>query len=88
MAGVYSYLPLGLRVLTKVENIIHEEMDAIGGQEIRMATLHPSENWKTTGGWDAVDVLFKIQSRTEKSMHSVRAKKKLLHHCARVHALL
>ena len=66
MAGVYSYLPLGLRVLTKVENIIREEMDAIGGQEIRMATLHPSENWKTTGGWDAVDVLFKIQSRTEK----------------------
>ena len=65
MAGVYSYLPLGLRVLTKVENIIREEMDAIGGQEIRMATLHPSENWKTTGGWDAVDVLFKIQSRTE-----------------------
>ncbi|MDP1689624.1 MAG: aminoacyl--tRNA ligase-related protein [bacterium] len=66
MAGVYSYLPLGLRVLTKIENIIREEMDAIGGQEIRMATLHPSENWKTTGGWDAVDVLFKIQSRTEK----------------------
>lgn len=66
MAGVYSYLPLGLRVLTKIENIIREEMDAIGGQEIRMATLHPSENWKKTGGWDAVDVLFKIQSRTEK----------------------
>jgi prolyl-tRNA synthetase len=66
MAGVYSYLPLGLRVLTKIENIIREEMDAIGGQEIRMATLHPSDNWKKTGGWDAVDVLFKIQSRTEK----------------------
>ena len=66
MAGVYSYLPLGLRVLTKIENIIREEMDAIGGQEIRMATLHPSENWKKTGGWDGVDVLFKIQSRTEK----------------------
>lgn len=66
MAGVYSYLPLGLRVLTKIENIIRNAMDAIGGQEIRMATLHPSENWKTTGGWDAVDVLFKLQSRTEK----------------------
>src|SRR3989344_2979815 len=66
MAGVYSYLPLGLRVLTKIENIIREEMDDIGGQEIRMATLHPSENWKKTGGWDGVDVLFKIQSRTEK----------------------
>ncbi|MDP2665791.1 MAG: aminoacyl--tRNA ligase-related protein [bacterium] len=66
MAGVYSYLPLGQRVLGKIENIIREEMDAIGGQEIRMATLHPSENWKKTGGWDGVDVLFKIQSRTEK----------------------
>lgn len=66
MAGVYSYLPLGLRVLAKVETIIRSEMDAIGGQEIRMATLHPSEPWKQTGGWDAIDVLFKIQSRTEK----------------------
>ncbi len=66
MAGVYSYLPLGLRVLNKIENIIREEMNAIGGQEIQMATLHPSENWKKTGGWDNVDVLFKLQSRTEK----------------------
>ncbi len=66
MAGVYSYLPLGRRVLTRIENIVREEMDAIGGQEIKMATLHPSENWKKTGGWDSVDVLFKIQSRTEK----------------------
>ena len=66
MAGVYSYLPLGARVLTKIENIVREEMNKIGGQEIKMATLHPSEPWKTTGGWDAVDVLFKIQSRTEK----------------------
>ncbi len=66
MAGVYSYLPLGVRVLKKVEQIIREEMNAIGGQETTMATLHPSENWKKTGGWDGVDVLFKIQSRTEK----------------------
>ncbi|MDP2649088.1 MAG: aminoacyl--tRNA ligase-related protein [Patescibacteria group bacterium] len=66
MAGVYSYLPLGLRTLSKIEQIIREEMDAVGGQEVRMATLHPSENWKKTGGWSSVDVLFKIQSRTEK----------------------
>jgi prolyl-tRNA synthetase len=66
MAGVYSYLPLGRRVLEKIERIVREEMDAIGGQEIRMATLHPSEPWKQTGAWDGVDVLFKIQSRTEK----------------------
>lgn len=66
MAGVYSYLTLGSRVMAKIEQIIREEMDAIGGQETRMATLHPSENWKATGGWDNVDVLFKLQSRTEK----------------------
>jgi prolyl-tRNA synthetase len=66
MAGVYSYLPLGLRVLKKIEQIIREEMNMIGGQEIAMATLHPSEPWKQTGGWDKIDVLFKIQSRTEK----------------------
>jgi prolyl-tRNA synthetase len=66
MAGVYSYLPLGWRVLRNIEAIIREEMNAIGGQEITMATLHPSEPWKQTGAWDKVDVLFKIQSRTEK----------------------
>ncbi len=66
MAGVYSYLPLGIRVLQKVEQIVREEMDKIDGQEITMATLHPSEPWKQTGAWDAVDVLFKINSRTEK----------------------
>lgn len=66
MAGVYSYLLLGARTLAKIEQIIREEMNAIGGQEIRMATLHPSEPWKQTGAWDGVDVLFKIQSRTEK----------------------
>src|SRR3989344_3387429 len=65
MAGVYSYLPLGLKVLTKIEQVIREEMNAIGGQETKKATLHPSENWKQTGGWDGVDVLFKLKSRTE-----------------------
>ena len=66
MAGSYSYLPLGLRVLGKIETIVREEMNAIGGQEVRMATLHPSEPWKQTGAWDNVDVVFKINSRTEK----------------------
>lgn len=66
MAGVYSYLPLGRRVLEKIESIVREEMNAIGGQEVRMATLHSSEPWKQTGAWDTVDVVFKILSRTEK----------------------
>jgi prolyl-tRNA synthetase len=66
MAGTYSYLPLGLRVLRKIENIVREEMDAIGGEEVLMAMLHPKSIWKTTGGWDSIDVLFKLKSRTDK----------------------
>lgn len=66
MAGNYTYLPLGMRVLNKVRNIVREEINAIGGQEIIMPTLHPAENWKITRGWDNIDVLFKVKSRTEK----------------------
>jgi prolyl-tRNA synthetase len=66
MAGVYSYLPLGLRVLRNIEQVVREEMDAIGGQEILMPVLHPKQIWETTKGWDNIDVLFKIKSRTEK----------------------
>ena len=66
MAGVYSYLPLGTRTLQNIENIVRSAMNFVGSQEIRMATLHPSEPWKQTGGWDNIDVLFKINSRTER----------------------
>lgn len=66
MAGVYTYLPLGLRVLNKISKIVREEMDQIGGQEVLMPMLHPSALWKQTGGWDKIDVLFKIKSRTGK----------------------
>jgi prolyl-tRNA synthetase len=66
MAGNYTYLPMGMSVLNKIRNVVREEMNAIGGQEIIMPTLHPAENWKTTKGWDNIDVLFKIKSRTQK----------------------
>lgn len=61
LAGVYSYLPLGLRVLKKIENIIREEMNVIGGQELLMTTLQDPEIWKKTNRWDdqIVDVWFK-----------------------------
>lgn len=68
MAGVYTYLPFGLRVLRKISQIVREEMDLIGGQEVLMPTLHPAEIWKTTGGWDSIDVLFKLKSRTDKEL--------------------
>jgi len=66
MAGVYTYLPFGLRVLRNIEKIIREEMDAIGGEEILMPMLHPAEIWKKTGGWESIDVLFKLKSRTDR----------------------
>lgn len=66
MAGVYSWLPLGLKTLRKVENIIREELNKIGAQEILMSALQPKENWQATNRWDAVDVLFKVPSQTGK----------------------
>ncbi|MFA5841535.1 MAG: aminoacyl--tRNA ligase-related protein [Candidatus Paceibacterota bacterium] len=59
-AGVYTYLPLGLRVLKKIENIIREEMNAAGGEELLMPSLHPKENWEKTGRWDSMDDLYKV----------------------------
>jgi prolyl-tRNA synthetase len=50
-AGIFSYLPLARRSLTKIENIIREEMNAIGGQEITMPVVHPADLWKETGRW-------------------------------------
>lgn len=66
MAGVYTYLPLGLRVFKKIENIIREEMIIAGGQEIFMPSLQPKENWEKTGRWDTVDSLFRFTSHYSK----------------------
>jgi len=68
MAGVYNYLPLGFRVLKKIENIIREEMNAIGGQEILMPVLHPAENWKKTGRWKSFEQLFKLKGAGNKDL--------------------
>lgn len=51
-AGVYNFLPLGYRVIKKIEQIIREEMDAKGGQELFMPALQPAELWKRSGRWD------------------------------------
>ena len=66
MAGVYTYLPLGLRVFKKIENIIRDEMIIAGGQEIFMPSLQPKENWEKTGRWDTVDSLFRFTSHYSK----------------------
>jgi len=63
MAGVYSYLPLGLRVIKKIENIIREEMDKIDGIEMRTAVLQNKEIWEKSNRWDdeVVDNWFKTK---------------------------
>jgi len=67
MAGVYTFLPLGLRVLKKIENIIREEMNKVGGQEISMTALQNPELWKKTNRWDdeAVDTWFKTKLKND-----------------------
>jgi len=65
-AGIYTWLPLGLRVLRRVQEIVRQEMDAVGCQEILMPALHPKEYWERTGRWGNVDVLFTVKSQTEK----------------------
>lgn len=61
-AGVYSYLPLGKRVVDKISQIVREEMDAIGGQELLLPVLQPKVNWQKTGRWESLDILFKVKS--------------------------
>ncbi|PNR94470.1 proline--tRNA ligase [Petrotoga sp. 9PWA.NaAc.5.4] len=51
-SGVYSYLPLGWKVIRKIENIVREEMERIGSQEIMLPIIHPAELWQMTGRWD------------------------------------
>jgi prolyl-tRNA synthetase len=67
MAGVYSYLPLGLKVFKKIENIIREEMNAIGSQEVVLTSLQERETWEPTDQWnDAnVDVWFKTKLKND-----------------------
>jgi len=61
LAGAYAYLPLGIRVINKISNIIREEMNAVGGQELIMTALQDKETWGKTGRWsdDVVDNWFK-----------------------------
>lgn len=67
MAGVYAFLPLGLRVIKKIEQIIREEMNAIGGQEVVLTSLQQKETWEPTNQWDdkEVDVWFKTKLKNE-----------------------
>lgn len=62
--GVYSYLPLGWRTIRKIQQIIREEMDAAGGQEIAMPIIQPSELWKESGRWEVYgDEMMRMKDR-------------------------
>ena len=62
-AGVYAFLPLGLRVLQKIANIVREEMNAAGAEELLMPVLHPKELWEQTNRWQSFDALYKMKGR-------------------------
>ncbi len=67
MAGVYAYTPLGLRVIDNIKQIVREEMNSIGGQELIMTALQKKDVWDSTGRWDdeAVDIWFKTKLKDE-----------------------
>jgi prolyl-tRNA synthetase len=67
-AGIYVYLPLGQRVIDKVNAIIREEMNGIGGQEITMPVLHPAEIWQQSGRWEGIAEMFRLKDRNQHDM--------------------
>src|SRR3989449_8557348 len=68
-AGIYVWLPLGQRVLDRINAIIREEMNAIGGQEMTMPVLHPAEIWRDSGRWDAIGPeMFRLKDRNDRDM--------------------
>jgi prolyl-tRNA synthetase len=67
MSGSWTLLPLGLRVITKINQIIREEMNAVGGEELLMPLLHPKEIWSETGRWDKADeIMYKLTDSRKK----------------------
>ncbi len=68
-AGIFSYLPLALRAMTKIENIMREEINAIGGQEMTMPVVHPADVWQETGRWSQIgQEMARFQDRTGHEM--------------------
>jgi len=65
-AGIYTYLPLGLRVLKNIEAIVRLEMNALGAQEILMPALHPKENWQISGRWESMDDLYTLKDSSDR----------------------
>ena len=68
-AGIFSYLPLARRTLNKIERIVREEMEAIGGQEITMPVVHPASLWKESGRWYQIGAeMGRFRDRADREM--------------------
>ena len=68
-AGIYSWLPLGIRVLKKIEQIVREEQDAAGAQELLMPTIQPADLWRESGRYDDYGLeMLRITDRHERDM--------------------
>ncbi|MGD0807815.1 MAG: proline--tRNA ligase, partial [Anaerolineales bacterium] len=68
-SGIFSFLPLGFRVKTKIERILREEMESIGGQELLMPVVHPAEIWKRTGRWQRIGAeMGRLQDRAGRDL--------------------
>ena len=68
-AGIFSLLPLGWRALRKIEQILHQEMRRIGGQELLLPVVHPAELWQATGRWHEIDAtLVRLRDRRERDL--------------------
>lgn len=67
MAGVYSFLPLGVRVLDRINTIIREEMTNVGGIEVLLPALHPKETWTPTGRWETLkDIMYQFKDHSDR----------------------
>lgn len=67
-SGIYSYLPMATKVLANIEEIIREELDAIGAGEVRLPFLEPSDLWELSGRWGSYgDELFRVVDRHDRS---------------------
>ncbi|MFN8495192.1 MAG: proline--tRNA ligase [Caldilineaceae bacterium] len=68
-AGIFDYLPLGLRIKRKIEDIFREEMDAIGGQEVALPVVHPAELWQRSGRWQEIgDDMARLKDRNGRDL--------------------
>lgn len=84
MAGVWTYLPLGYHVLERVNSIIREEMNAIGGVELSLPALQPRDLWDTTGRW-VVEEMYKLKDRSGRDLGLGWTHEEVITHIARSH---